>query len=263
VFPSAQAKIARARVLIDSLNDEVDSFRNNRPYSIAEHDDEETGTRYAILTVREVPLTLSARIGEILYDLRSALDHVVTDLTVTHNGQELPGTEFPVYADRDLYFERVKRGNRSGKPTRRSGIYKIRGLADDHQDTIHKLQPFEFTATGSITRLQILQDLSNIDKHRRLHLCSVGVGKGGWIVRRDIQPLYLGLPLPYLQDGAELGRWRRVGVPSDDGPDVEFPFDVVVAFAADTPHVPGLSVVELCEKLLVDVERVLHYLGSL
>jgi hypothetical protein len=139
VFPSAEAKIARARVLIGALDSEVDSFRNNEPYSITEHDDQETGTRYAILTVREVPLTISARIGEILYDLRSALDHVVTDLTIAHSGQELPGTEFPIYTDRDLYFEQVRRDNRSGEPARRSGIYKIRGLADAPRDTIHGL----------------------------------------------------------------------------------------------------------------------------
>jgi hypothetical protein len=104
--------------------------------------------------------------------------------------------------------------------------------------------------------------LCNIDKHRRLHLCSVSVGQGGWLVRHDIQPLHLSLPLPYLQDGAELGRWRRVAAPFDNGPDVEFPFDIAVAFAADTPHVPGLSVGELCEKLVVGIERVLHYLAS-
>lgn len=48
--------------------------------------------------VAEVPLTFSAIIGDVLYDLRSALDHLAWQLVIANGGTPNRDTAFPIYS---------------------------------------------------------------------------------------------------------------------------------------------------------------------
>ena len=67
-------------------------------------------------------------IGEIAFNLRSALDHLVWQL-VRANG-ECPSNQnqFPIFDDENTYREEVKR--------------RLKGIGPYHQSVIETLQPF-------------------------------------------------------------------------------------------------------------------------
>ena len=100
----------------------------------------------------------SARTGEIAYNLRSALDHLVWQLVLVNN--ETPGrrNEFPIFQKEDEYQAVAKR--------------KLRGLADRDQELIEGFQPYR--ENGRVgTHLWMLHSICNIDKHRHLNVVNV------------------------------------------------------------------------------------------
>jgi hypothetical protein len=259
-FPSARAKIDRARQQTDALASELERFYAELTYSVRERFDAATGRKTAIFTVTKplVP-TWSAIIGEIVHDLRSALDTAVYDLTIAEQGGPLDGTEFPVYEDEAKYTKTSKKG----VPDRGSGLFKIRGINDRAKTLVKELQPFEFRKTHSPNQasiLALLHELSIIDKHRTIHLMRQKTSEFGWRVLRDIKPISMVLPFGALEDGVELGEW----IPTilDDDPDVEFNAAFEIVFG-ETTTLNGQGITSVARALTTGVDRmILHYLAA-
>jgi len=88
-------------------------------------------------------------IGEIIYNLRSALDYLIFELAFLDSGSEQRDTQFPI--------EHTPEGfNRRRKPF-------LKGLSVKHIAGIEALQPYNGT-----TWTHLLALLSNPDKHRHL-----------------------------------------------------------------------------------------------
>ena len=96
-------------------------------------------------------------VGEVAYNLRSGLDHLVWQLVLA-NG-ECPGTwtEFPIFREESAYRKAAKR--------------KLRGLDGSQLQTVEGLQPFR-DETGIGPHLRLLHEICNIDKHRHLNVVS-------------------------------------------------------------------------------------------
>src|SRR5262245_59828160 len=104
MFKSALAKIERAQKQTDSLEAEIAAFRAKNKCEIREHFDPATGKKEAIVRVTgKIPIEWSVILGEIMHDLRSALDHAITDLTIAENGKPLERTEFPIFHEEASY----------------------------------------------------------------------------------------------------------------------------------------------------------------
>ena len=100
-------------------------------------------------TRRPLSPNISIIVGEIIYNLRAALDYLIYELAILNSGQEQDGTQFPIDSDRSRF-----RGRRT--------TY-LKGVSDAHVAEIKKLQPCygcKWTKT--------LASLSNPDKHRKL-----------------------------------------------------------------------------------------------
>ena len=109
---------------------------------------------YAVMfpEVEQPPPTLSVRVGELLYNLRAALDYVVFELARLDSGAVQDGTQFPIEDRQKVFYGR-----------RRSTYLK--GVSDEHVALIESYQPYKgCNWTG------LLRSLSNPDKHRALHL---------------------------------------------------------------------------------------------
>lgn len=102
-----------------------------------------------------VPHLLSILVGEVLYNLRAALDYLVFELAVLDSGSEQDGTQFPIFGTCD--------GWKSGA----SGV--LRGVSDAHRTQLEELQPYK---RADNEWLRTFRALSNPDKHRQLR--SVG-----------------------------------------------------------------------------------------
>ena len=111
---------------------------------------------------RDVPLRFSVTAGEVLYHLRSSLDHLACDLIRPNGGCVTPQSQFPIF---------------TFKPTKRKGMARYRdqvsGIAAEPAAMIEALQPYHRGEDGSAHFLAVLKSLSNFDKHNSLVLQSV------------------------------------------------------------------------------------------
>jgi hypothetical protein len=121
--------------------------------------DHTSGRHVITATVQEpIPDDWGPLIGDVLHNLRSALDHLAHALAVENVGTPLPkeigaSVEFPIF-DGEVNF------HRHGRP-------KIVGLSSEAQTAIEALQPYRRYPDPHIDPLWLLYQLSNIDKHRR------------------------------------------------------------------------------------------------
>ena len=176
------AKLRRADEQIQQITDEAHRLCNDVRDGIVREvrdDVDEQSWKYRGPTPT-VPVEWSVIIGETLYNMRSALDHLIWQLVLT-NGQT-PGrhNEFPIAID-DRHWQKDK-------------DRMLKGVSQRHQAMIRYLQPFtgrtNLPFDGS--KLKVLDDLSNIEKHRHL-VATV-------IASRGIERKILGVTQPELSD---------------------------------------------------------------
>lgn len=153
------AKIRRARECLESLRADITAhcaYQTQR--RIREMESRARNPLLQRFHVRErdpgyVPMDFPIRVGEIAYNLRSALDHLVYALVKDNNRTPSKQTGFPILADEAGY--------------RKYAPKMVQGIAHDRCDLIEAFQPFR----GDIGRhLWMLHLICNIDKHRHLNV---------------------------------------------------------------------------------------------
>jgi hypothetical protein len=176
-------KLRRARTHFEGLHAEVDTFLNAEPppYRIVAEDDPYSRDRiYRMEIGRPLPaIEWGVVVGDVIHNLRSGLDHLAYALCLANAPTEEPpnGTEFPIFAAEDG-FDRRDRGG---------GLYKIRGMASEAQEAIRALQPYLHGNAAESQSLWLLQKMSNIDKHRYLHLTVIGYPMISFFVDPDVE----------------------------------------------------------------------------
>ncbi len=103
---------------------------------------------FQIETIQTPPI-LPAIIGEILYNLRSALDDLVYELARLDSGKDQDDTQFVIVSKEEDFWKQQGR--------RLTGLYRC------HVSAIERLQPY-----NGVQWTEILRNLSNSDKHRQL-----------------------------------------------------------------------------------------------
>ena len=93
-------------------------------------------------------------VGEMIYNLRCALDYLVYELAKLDSGIEQNGTQFPIVDTKNDFEGRAK------------GPW-LRGINVTHIAAIERLQPY-----NGCNWMKRLQECSNPDKHR--HLAQIG-----------------------------------------------------------------------------------------
>jgi hypothetical protein len=161
-FAGCRAKLAHAIEHINILKAEIDdigapdstSIPLRRAYEAADG-----AVVYRIDRVIRVPEHWSLIVGDAIHDLRSALDHLMWQLAIIHLGRvptsrEAPHIQFPeVRRSRDFTNHRY-----------------LRYTDASDMDRIKPFQPYKRLNRGQLHPLPKLVKLSNVDKHRRIHL---------------------------------------------------------------------------------------------
>lgn len=141
--------------------------------------------------LRPIPIELSLIVGDCLFNIRSALDHLVWDLTRPEGS--VPRCEFPLFDDPRRFNER--RGDGTPKPL--SGLGKISGLTEVQQKIVETLQPYhsidaeDATLAATCDNLGLLNEIHNSDKHRTLSLACTSVNEMAYTPQagvRIVQP---------------------------------------------------------------------------
>lgn len=167
---SIEAKLQHAEGYLDTIKDEVQSWMNNDPYSIARQTNSNF-TRYSlVLRINKEPALRrwSLVVGDIIHNLRCSLDHLVYAVAVHESGQEPPPSwaklMFPI-CDTGAHFR--------GQEKRR-----LVTLSDRVRTAIETVQPYNRPHETLPSLLTIVRDFSNTDKHRLLHLAYSAVSTG-------------------------------------------------------------------------------------
>ena len=165
-----QAKVRRATVNLRNLESEIDEFREKeRQRLVAEI---RQGFPRMIGSDRpELLIDYSIVVGEIAYNLRSALDHLVWQL-VCHN-QETPTSrnEFPIFLSEREY--RNKKGR------------KLHGVGPAPAASIEGLQPYH-THSPVGAHLWMLHSICNIDKHRYVNVVNLHSTATAYLLDDDV-----------------------------------------------------------------------------
>ena len=153
-------KTSRAKTQLSQLKLKIDEYvRSPQVRDRIKVEFEEEGRCNVTLERSAYPdefVEWSVTIGEIVHNLRSALDHLVWQLVRDNGGQPSEANMFPIVslANRDAW-ERISKN-------------KLKGVPDAMKERIKRIQPFAVLgAPYDVTALSRLNHLSNVDKHRR------------------------------------------------------------------------------------------------
>jgi hypothetical protein len=147
------AKVERSKKHIVELQAEVAGFLATNPYVIGTKRNPETRQLiYYVTGVRETPVSLALIAGDVLQNLRSALDHLAHQLIAIGTGHPgpFPYAYFPISNDVAAY--EAKKGG------------QIKGMRPDAVTAIDAVKPY----AGGNDTLWRLHKLNQIDKHRVL-----------------------------------------------------------------------------------------------
>lgn len=245
-----EVKLRRAVVHMTDLQSRVEEHLAGRPFDVVA----ETRDNGRLVVVRmvgdtSIPEEWSAIVGDVLHNLRSALDCLVVGLAEANLGRSLTEEEehrlqFPICLT-DEAWDSALRGRRLRyvdpavvEEIRKLQPFAVHGLAGSLGDTDQQ----SFAKNATLTRLSIL---SNTDKHRRVHLAA-GHAAVHWVaLSKDqlVTDLRLVEPPPWT-DGSVICEWsvgdsdatRFFGVPPQVGG------QLIVSFLSDIQSGSGQSV---------------------
>lgn len=178
-----RTKIERAKKHIVDLQAAIDAARETQLYRFATQRDPKTGHLvYYVTNVQEPPPSISAIAGDVLQNLRSALDHLAYQLVCVGMGSNGPfrWPQFPVYDSAEKY--------ESGKNA------VIHGMRPEAIKAIDQTKPYK----GGNDTLWRLHELNRIDKHRVLITVAGqyhSLDLGG-LLSREMQRLFPQSPFP-------------------------------------------------------------------
>ena len=236
---TAKLKLQRSTVHYRALQAEIENFFKpdvDPPVFNFEPGSDKGSIPIHFRIKKPLPLEWSVIVGDCLYNLRSALDHIVSSLILMHGGKLTNRNEFPIFFKRDNYFEI----DTKGKPTGRiGGLTKVKGLPDGAATAIEALQPYNGKKwSPDLHPLWLLHELSNHDKHRLVNVVHAAITSGyvsvsglghGKVERFTI-------PLGHLEDGTEVTRIRpMLGVRPESEVNVNFKFVPGVSFSPKGP----------------------------
>lgn len=247
-------KVERAKRHIDELRAAIDAFHAEKPYSFWEDNDTKTGENILRVKIEKcIPPIFSAMLGDIVHNLRSALDQLVCALVKANSRQVRRGNGFPISGTVE-HFET-------------NSIGKIKGVEPRAERFIRRLKPYK----GGNKALWILHELDALDKHSgiittsganaatvaQIEIPIIGIGSGsisiGAVLPGQRAAVVVPAPMPRaigaLKDGMEILR-----APADFSADIDISYNVTFA---ETKIADGDPVVETVIQLAEFVERVL------
>ncbi len=149
-------KLGRAKLHLDNLKSEIDTFRAGKPYEITSYDDLERQQYVMTFRLFDVPDNVSLIAGDSLYCMRSSLGQLIWALAKRLGGIVNPThTQFPV----------IDIDNSDG---RKRFDTQTAGIPDNVLEVIKGFQPYRRGTAYKSHPLWRLNALGNIDKHRRI-----------------------------------------------------------------------------------------------
>jgi hypothetical protein len=197
-------KLARAKRHLIDFKETVAAFRQSEPHEVTVEQNANTGENvYRIRVKACLPAELSVIVGDVVHNLRSALDQLVCGLVRANRKQVRTGNGFPISGS-VKGFDKACTGR----------LKNVSGKADRF---IRRLRPYK----GGNEAFWLLSELDNLDKHNSI--VPVLLGEAKTHVRIGIPFIGIspdgGLAIGGSPDGFEpLGFHHGFGVPEGSKP---------------------------------------------
>lgn len=154
---NAKAKLAWAQKHLETLNAELREFCRPESYGITQYEDIPNQRFVFSYLIPIVPLSISLTVGDVFYNMRSSLDQLVWALARLDG---IPGNvQFPITSDTE-------------PKTRKRFLGQLTRVPPDAINAIDKLQPYHRGASLTGHPLWRLNEMCNLDKHRRIPIQS-------------------------------------------------------------------------------------------
>ena len=165
LIAGAYAKVDRAGEHLKTLDTALTRWRKTSRHSLQGKTDPDSGAYVFNAKPGAPPPRIGVLVGDVVSNLRPALDYLVFALAALDSGKAQDGTQFPITSTSKLFEAELRKG-------------RLRGLSDPHVAAIKKLQPHD----GRNKWAAILRDISNPDKHRHLNVLATESGGGFEII---------------------------------------------------------------------------------
>jgi hypothetical protein len=157
---SVHVKIKRADHHISDLKVAIDAFHNPCPHQVTCQIDSDNRPTYRLAKLAKIDPIIGAITGDVIQNLRAALDYLACALWSRTNAGECKAIYFPITETASKYVS--------------EGLRKIKGMGQDAVEAISAVEPYEGGKGDTLWRLH---KLSMVDKHR-LPITVAG-GNGG------------------------------------------------------------------------------------
>jgi hypothetical protein len=151
-------KLERAEFHRVALESECTAWTNGLHASLVHVHDEVTRWHSLVVKVEppwpEPPLQWGVVVGDLVHNLRCALDHTIWQLVLANGEKPDGGNQFPIYTH---------------TPDPSKYAARVRGVGDRAKAVIADLQPYLRPNPPTPELLGVLADLSNTDKHQTIH----------------------------------------------------------------------------------------------
>jgi hypothetical protein len=155
-----RAKIDRTVDQINTLNPELVEFYNSKPINLEyEVEGGENGglarAVFRVESMREPPQRFGVVAGELVHNLRSALDHLVSQLALLQTDDPSDRLQFPIYESSPRDWQTIAADRLTDVPE--AAVDLIESQQPFHRDTSERVRGHA---------LAVVRALSNEDKHR-------------------------------------------------------------------------------------------------
>lgn len=207
-----RTKIERANQHLGELVVIRDSFMQTKPYTILSRPNTQPGYYdFYVTDIHCPPKEIALITGDVIHNLRAALDHLAYELVLLNGAEPTTATCFPIHDDAALYNSRHER--------------QVRGMGQPAIDAISATQPYK----GGNDALWVLHKLDIEDKHHALFVAIVSVTQMVLNVPQSQfwQGLSPSFALPNFMKPLKEGDVVLVFEP-DKGNDMELTFDICI-----------------------------------
>lgn len=154
-------KLRRAKAHITHVHHEVEAFLGAASERVLTDSDPLSREAFSREhQSRDVPTRVSVVVGEIVYQLRSSLDHLTSALILHDGGRLTTESQFPIFQYKPTTRDDIGRYQRQVNGIQRGEVLAL----------IEAAQPYHAGGNRDRHPLAVLKALSNTDKHRTLLL---------------------------------------------------------------------------------------------
>jgi hypothetical protein len=245
---AVRLKVKRAKHHIAEMDRRIHLFFTGQPnpYPILKEIDPETGDAvFKLGKCSPIPEDFPLIIGDVLQNLRSALDHLVWQLILSYgNPPKIGASGFPI--------------SKSAKEYEYESPRKIKGMAPEAMKMIDALKPY----SGGNEDLFGLHILNNADKHRLLLLVGAAHLSTALQIQLSPTPTEFIIPMPFqltypLNDGAVIYRIPKWASNFKDDP--KFTFRIAFGDAevmGSDPMLPPLDqLANLIDAIIIRIDK--------